>query len=142
MRIAVLGAGAWGTGLAISLSSHSSSHSSSSSSFSHEVILWTRNAAHLAELNAHRINKRYFPAFPLPESLRLTSSLFAAIETADLALVIVPVSGLREILRGIVACRKTVPVIWGCKGFEAESAKLPHQVPVLHRKWRRGSQQP
>ena len=76
MRIAVLGAGAWGTGLAISLSSHSSS------SFSHEVILWTRNAAHLAELNAHRINKRYFPAFPLPESLRLTSSLFAAIETA------------------------------------------------------------
>ena len=67
MRIAVLGAGAWGTGLAISLSSHSSSSSS------HEVVLWTRNAAHLAELDAHRVNKRYFPAFPLPESLRLTS---------------------------------------------------------------------
>jgi glycerol-3-phosphate dehydrogenase (NAD(P)+) len=122
MRIAVLGAGAWGTSLAISLSSHSNANSS------HQVILWTRNASHLAELDAQRSNKRYFPAFPLPESLRLTSSLFTAIEAADLALVIVPVSGLRETLRGIIACGKTVPVIWGCKGFEAKSAKLPHQV--------------
>src|SRR3982751_4580408 len=73
MRIAVLGAGAWGTGLAISLSSHSNASSS------HQVILWTRNASHLAELDAQRANKRYFPAFPLPESLRLTSSLFTAI---------------------------------------------------------------
>lgn len=122
MRIAVLGAGAWGTSLAISLSSHSNANSS------HQVILWTRNTSHLAELNAQRSNKRYFPAFPLPESLRLTSSLFTAIEAADIALVIVPVSGLRETLRGIITCGKTVPVIWGCKGFEAKSAKLPHQV--------------
>ena len=77
MRIAVLGAGAWGTSLAISLSSHSNANSS------HQVILWTRNASHLAELDAQRSNKRYFPAFPLPESLRLTSSLFTAIEAAD-----------------------------------------------------------
>ena len=122
MRIAVLGAGAWGTGLAISLSSHSNANSS------HQVILWTRNASHLAELDAERANKRYFPAFPLPESLRLTSALCTAVEAAELALIIVPVSGLRGTLRGIVACGKPVPVVWGCKGFEARSAKLPHQV--------------
>jgi glycerol-3-phosphate dehydrogenase (NAD(P)+) len=122
MKIAVLGAGAWGTALAISLSSNSRSSSS------HQVVLWTRNPLHLAELNSQRVNKRYFSAFPLPESLRLASSLCAAVEAADLVLIAVPVSGLRATLREIVACGKTVPVIWGCKGFEAGSAKLPHQV--------------
>jgi glycerol-3-phosphate dehydrogenase (NAD(P)+) len=122
MKIAVLGAGAWGTALAISLSS------SSSSTSSHQIVLWTRNPLHLAELDSCRVNKRYFPAFPLPESLRLASSIRAAVEAADLVLIAVPVSGLRATLREIVACGKTVPVIWGCKGFEAGSAKLPHQV--------------
>jgi glycerol-3-phosphate dehydrogenase (NAD(P)+) len=122
MKIAVLGAGAWGTALAISLSSNSGS------SPSHQVVLWTRNPLHLADLDSHRVNKRYFPDFPLPESLRLASSVDAAVEAADLVLIAVPVSGLRATLREIVACGKTIPVIWGCKGFEVGSAKLPYQV--------------
>ena len=120
MRIAVLGAGAWGTSLAISLSANSNS--------AHQVTLWSRDPQHVAELVSERVNKRYFPAFPLPDSLRLTSALDVAVEAAELALIVVPVSGLRATLRGIVACGKPVPVIWGCKGFEARSAKLPHQV--------------
>lgn len=124
MKIAVLGAGAWGTALAISLSSNSNSNCSPS----HHVVLWTRNPLHLADLDSHRVNKRYFPAFPLPQSLHLASSLCAAVEAADLVLIAVPVSGLRRTLREIVACGKTVPVIWGCKGFEVDSAKLPYQV--------------
>lgn len=120
MRIAVLGAGAWGTALAISLSSNSNS--------SHQVTLWTRNPGHLAELVSKRINERYFPAFPLPDSLRLTSALDAAIEFAELALIVVPIAGLRDTLHRIAACGKSIPVVWGCKGFEAQSAKLPHQV--------------
>ncbi len=122
MRIAVLGGGAWGTALAISLSANSSSDSS------HQVTLWTRDPNHLAELVCQRINRRYFPDFPLPDSLRLTSALDAAVEFAELALIVVSVAGLRQTLRGIVACGKTVPVVWGCKGFEAQSARLPHQV--------------
>ncbi|SEO35903.1 NAD(P)H-dependent glycerol-3-phosphate dehydrogenase [Nitrosovibrio sp. Nv6] len=122
MRIAVLGAGAWGTALAISLSVNSNS--------SHQVTLWSRNPNHIAELASQRVNRRYFPAFPLPDSLRLTSDLDAAIEAAELALIVVPVSGLRETLRGIAAFGKTIPVVWGCKGFEAQSARLPHQVAV------------
>lgn len=120
MRIAVLGAGAWGTSLAISLSANSNS--------AHQVTLWSRDPQHVAELASERINKRYFPAFPLPDSLRLTSALDVAVEAAELALIVVPVSGLRGTLRGIAACGKPVPVIWGCKGFEALSAKLPHRV--------------
>jgi len=120
MRIAVLGAGAWGTALAISLSSNSNS--------SHQVMLWTRDPGHLAELASQHFNRRYFPAFPLPDCLLLTSVLGTAIEFAELALVVVPTSGLRETLRGIAACGKSIPVIWGCKGFEPQSAKLPHQV--------------
>ena len=120
MRIAVLGAGAWGTALAISLSANSSS--------SHQVTLWSRNPDHAAELASQRVNRRYFPDFPLPDSLQLTSALDAAIEEAELALIVVPVSGLRDTLRGIAACGKSVPVVWGCKGFEVQSAKMPHQV--------------
>ncbi|MBA2660017.1 MAG: NAD(P)-dependent glycerol-3-phosphate dehydrogenase [Nitrosospira sp.] len=118
MRIAVLGAGAWGTALAIGLSANPS----------HQVALWVRNPDHLAELVSQRINRRYFPDFFLPDSLELTSTLDAAVETAELALIVVSIAGLRETLRGVVACGKAVPVVWGCKGFEEKSAKLPHQV--------------
>lgn len=116
MKIAVLGAGAWGTALAINLGTH------------HQVTLWTPDAEHRAEMVSQRINRRYLPDFPLSDSLQLTSVLAAAIDTADLALIVVPVAGLRETLRRVVAYGRSVPVIWGCKGFEAQSAKLPHQV--------------
>lgn len=116
MKIAILGAGAWGTALAINLGAR------------HQVTLWTVDAEHLAEMVSQRTNRRYLPDFPLSDSLQLTSVLAAAIDTADLALIVVPVAGLRETLRKVFACGKTVPVIWGCKGFEAQSAMLPHQV--------------
>ncbi|MEK6708210.1 MAG: NAD(P)H-dependent glycerol-3-phosphate dehydrogenase [Pseudomonadota bacterium] len=116
MKVAILGAGAWGTALAINLGAH------------HQVTLWTPDAEHLAEMLSQRTNRRYLPDFPLPDSLQLTSVLAAAVDTADLALIVVPVAGLRETLRRVVACGGAVPVIWGCKGFEAQSAKLPHQV--------------
>ncbi len=116
MKIAILGAGAWGTALAINLGAR------------HQVTLWTVDAEHLAEMVSQRTNQRYLPDFPLPDSLQLTSMLAAAVDTADLALIVVPVAGLRETLRKVVACGKKTPVIWGCKGFEAQSAMLPHQV--------------
>jgi len=116
MRIAILGAGAWGTALAINLSAR------------HQVTLWTKFSSHLSELVTHRRNLSFFPDFPLPETLQLTSSLSAALETANLAIIVVPISGFRETLRNMGAIDIKVPVIWGCKGFESEAAKLPHQV--------------
>jgi glycerol-3-phosphate dehydrogenase (NAD(P)+) len=120
MRIAVLGAGAWGTALAI--------HLGTNPRLCHQVTLWTRDQVHLRELVSERANRRYFPGFSLPDSLQLTSVLHGAVDFAELALIAVPVAGLRETLREVSACRKDIPVIWGCKGFEARSAKLPHQV--------------
>lgn len=116
MKIAVLGAGAWGTALALNLSAK------------HAVSLWSRNAAHLAELADERANRRYLPDFPFPDSLRLVAAFDAALEDAELALVVTPTAGLRLTLREIAARVPTLPVIWACKGFEAGSACLPHQV--------------
>ncbi|SFU80313.1 glycerol 3-phosphate dehydrogenase (NAD(P)+) [Nitrosomonas eutropha] len=116
MNIAVLGAGAWGTALAIYLSAR------------HRVTLWTRNTGHLAELVALRINQRYLPGQYLPDSIHLTSALSDALERAELVLVVVPVAGLRVTLQQITALNQSLPLVLGCKGFEAGSAKLPCQV--------------
>lgn len=116
MNIAVLGAGAWGTALAICLSAR------------HCVTLWTRNAEHLAELAALRTNQRYLPGQPLPDSIHLVSTLSEALERAELVFVVVPVAGLRTTLQQIAALKQSLPLILACKGFETDSAKLPCQV--------------
>jgi glycerol-3-phosphate dehydrogenase (NAD(P)+) len=116
MNIAVLGAGAWGTALAISLSSH------------HHVILWARDAGQIAAMSGSRSNRRYLPEISLPPELRLTHDLSAALADAELVLVVVPVSALRATLRRVAQTCRPVPVVWACKGFEAETAQLPHQV--------------
>ncbi|MCC6917058.1 NAD(P)H-dependent glycerol-3-phosphate dehydrogenase [Nitrosomonas sp.] len=116
MNITVLGAGAWGTALAISLSAY------------HRVTLWTRNTDHLAELTELRVNQRYLPEQPLPDSIYLTSVLGEALEAAGLVLVVVPVSGLRATLEQVAVLKQSLPLVLACKGFEAGSAKLPCQV--------------
>ncbi len=116
MKVAILGAGAWGTALAINLSAR------------HQVVLWTKFPEHLSELVTHRVNVSFFPDFHLPEALLLTSSLPEALQAVDLAIIVVPMAGLRETLQSIAQTGIKVPIIWGCKGFESEAAKLPHQV--------------
>ena len=116
MKIAVLGAGAWGTALAISLSGR------------HEVTLWARNAAQVAEMAAGRCNSRYLPGHALPDAITLESNLQVALKSVDLALAVVPTAGFRPLLREIAAAGVSVPVIWACKGFESGTMKLPHQV--------------
>lgn len=116
MNIAVLGAGAWGTALAIYLSAR------------HQVTLWTRNAKHLAELAASRVNQRYLPERHLPDSIRFAFTLSDALEQAELIFVVVPVAGLRATLLQIAALNRSLPLILCCKGFESGTRKLPCQV--------------
>jgi glycerol-3-phosphate dehydrogenase (NAD(P)+) len=116
MNIAVLGAGAWGTALAISLSAR------------HRVTLWARDEAQVAEMSATRRNQRYLPEIILPAELQLTHDPDAALASAELVLLTVPVSALRATLQKIAQLPRMVPVVWACKGFEAETAQLPHQV--------------
>lgn len=116
MNITILGAGAWGTALAISLSTH------------HRVTLWARDAAQIAAMRTSRCNQRYLPEAALPQALHLTSGLEEAFAGAEFILVAVPIAALRTTLRQIAQLPAPVPVIWACKGFEADTAQLPHQI--------------
>lgn len=114
MNITVLGAGAWGSALAISISAQ------------HRVTLWGRDAAQIKAMSESRLNQRYLPEIALPPALDLRSDIEVALHKTDLALVAVPISALRATLA--VIARQPVPVVWACKGFEAGTAYLPHQV--------------
>jgi len=127
MKIVVLGAGAWGTAVAISLAPR------------HEVTLWMRDAGLCAEMRRARRNVRYLPGFELPANLALQSDLTAAVTDAKLVLIAVTSNGLREVLGRLKAAGCHAPVVWLCKGFETLASKLPHQVyatvmdkPVAH----------
>lgn len=117
MKIAVLGAGAWGTALALAFAR------------GHQVTLWGRDASQVAAMQAARVNARYLPDAPFPDTLALTASLPDAVADADLVLVVTPIAGLRPTLREVVRVRHDdVPLLWACKGFEAGTSLLPHQV--------------
>lgn len=115
MRIAVLGAGAWGTALALTFAR------------AHQVSLWVWEADQAQSLLRERENRRYLPGHPLPEGLRVEGDFKTALDGAELALVATPVAGLRPTLQRL-AKFAPLPVAWACKGLEADSGKLPHQV--------------
>ena len=121
MKVAVLGAGAWGTALAGHLAVR------------HDTVLWAREPALIAELAASQENTRYLPGVALPAGLRYEADLGEALShgLADDALCVVatPVAGLRGLFQAMRDAGK-VPahVVWLCKGFEADTQLLPHQV--------------
>ena len=116
MKLAVLGAGAWGTAIGISLARR------------HRLVLWARDAQHAGEIAATRANQRYLPGFILPEAITVTAELAAALEACDLILAATTTAGLRPTLRCLAAAGNTAPLVWLCKGFESETAQLPHQI--------------
>src|SRR5688572_10256836 len=106
MRLAVLGAGAWGTALSISLARR------------HAVTLWARDQDQARELAATRTNRRYLPGFSLPAALVVSAELKAALEGCELILIATPTSGLRSTLRRLHDTGNTMALISLCKGFE------------------------
>ena len=125
-RIAVLGAGAWGTAIASVLAPRL------------EVSLWAQSAAQAQAIDATRRNERYLPGIELPKALQVTSDLAQAVGGARLALVATPVAGLRDVLQRL---ETALPVIWLCKGFEEGTGLLPHQIAaeILGKKARCGA---
>lgn len=116
MRIAILGGGAWGTALAIAFAAR------------HEVVLWSRNAEDAMEMSSRRENHRYLPACPFPAALQIGFDFKTALDGAGLAILAAPLAGLRSLLEQIRSVAPTTPFIWACKGLEAGSGLLPHQV--------------
>jgi glycerol-3-phosphate dehydrogenase (NAD(P)+) len=112
-RVAVLGAGAWGTAIACALSSRL------------EVALWARDRAQAEQISASRRNDRYLPGIALPAAVQVTSQLEQAVSKTRLVLAATPVAGLRELLKSLPAAQ---PLVWLCKGFEEGTGSLPHQI--------------
>lgn len=115
----MLGAGAWGTALAISAARASPN--------AHRVTLWARDPAQAADMQAQRENRRYLPGLPLPDALHIScadlSAAHAPMHGADLLVVATPMAGLRGMLQ--LLQHHPAPVAWLCKGFEA-----PQQGPA------------
>lgn len=112
MKIIVIGAGAWGTAMAMSAAAHPAGHA---------VTLWARDAAQAAAMAAARENARYLPGLPFPASLTVTAGdALALARRADLVIVATPMAALRSTLQALQGV--AAPVAWLCKGFEASPA--------------------
>ena len=119
-KIAVLGAGSWGTALALQLD-RSGSHG----------FLWDRDTENLEQIRATRLNQRYLPGIDIPESIIIESDLLAAVKASDHVLVVTPSHAFASIMKAIREV--LVPgqgVAWACKGFEPGSGRLLHQVAM------------
>ena len=116
MKLAILGAGAWGTALAIHFAGR------------HQTCLWVRNPDQLAAMRSHRINTRYLPEFTLPDNLALDNDLPACVTDADVILLATPTPALRETASKLAPLLNQQILLWACKGFESGSMRLPHRV--------------
>lgn len=124
---AVLGAGSWGTALAIQFARSG-----------RPVRLWGRNPADLATLERERCNRRYLPDARFPESLHTSAQLAVAIADCTDVLIAVPSQGFRKLLEQLrPLLRPGMRLAWATKGFEQGTGKLPHQVArdVLGEGW-------
>jgi glycerol-3-phosphate dehydrogenase (NAD(P)+) len=119
MNISVLGAGAWGTALAVSLADR------------HQVMLWGRDTSAMQAMQSSRQNAAYLPEIIFPDTLVISADFDAAIAhcAGDESVMIVatPVAGLRPLAQQL--SKKSIQnLVWLCKGFEEHSGLLPHQI--------------
>ena len=119
LRVAVLGAGSWGTAVAL-LASHNA-----------PTVLWARGAALADEINREHANERYLPGLRLPPALRATASIEEAVRDADVLVLGVPSHGLRPVLEEVRRhIRPWVPLVSLAKGLEEGS--LLRMTQVIH----------
>lgn len=116
--IAVLGAGSWGTALAMLLGQNN-----------HTVNLWSHNAEHAAAMQKNRENTRYLPGLTFPEKLNISADLETTLKDVTNILIVVPSHAFRDTLKTIKPfLTDTQQIAWATKGLEADSYKLLHQV--------------
>ena len=117
-RVAVLGAGAWGTALGAALQRSGS-----------EVMLWTRRPELAHALRTTHQNPRHLPGLTLPPGLRATTDMAEALSGAQMVLLALPSAALREAaLRAAPFLPRATVVLAACKGFEQGSGALPTTV--------------
>ena len=117
-RIAVLGAGSWGTALAIQFARTG-----------RPTAMWGIERDEIRAMARERRNDAYLPGVPFPEPLEVTTQLDEALRAAEDVLVVVPSHAFRETLQRIRDAGVTPRHLsWATKGFETDSGLLPHQV--------------
>ena len=118
--VVVLGAGAWGTALALAAARRQ------------PVLLWARDAQQAAAMQAERVNARYLPGVALPPALHISAEQPQALAACAEGLVIIgtPMAGLRSTLAWLPVGAR---VLWLCKGFEAGSGALGHEIAAALR---------
>ncbi|MEP7282352.1 MAG: NAD(P)H-dependent glycerol-3-phosphate dehydrogenase [Rubrivivax sp.] len=120
-QLVVLGAGAWGTALAVAAAARG------------PVLLWARDAEQAAQMQATRVNARYLPDTLLPPTVLLTADLdtaHAAASHAALLVIATPMAALRATLRTLPP---GLPAMWLCKGFEQGAGALGHELARAER---------
>ena len=116
--MAVIGAGSWGTALAVHLARTG-----------RPTLLWGLAPPEMVDLERDRCNRRYLPEAPFPDGLVIAHTLADAVRSADDLLIAVPSHAFRACLKDVAPLlRDGMRVAWATKGFELDSGKLPHQV--------------
>jgi len=116
--ITVLGAGSWGTALAIQLARAAQ-----------PTVLWGRAEDQPELLAVDRCNRRYLPDAPFPDDLAIEPDLEKAVSGTDNILVCVPSVAFRQVLTDIKPyLTESSRIAWATKGFEQRTGKLPHEV--------------
>ena len=116
MKFAVIGAGSWGTALAIQLARNGTTY------------LWGRKPQHIDEMQKSRKNQKYLPGIVFPDNLIPEKDLEKAISSSDAVLVVSPSHAFAEILEKITPYLQERPLAWASKGFEPGSGRFLHQV--------------
>jgi glycerol-3-phosphate dehydrogenase (NAD(P)+) len=116
--ITILGAGSWGTALAIYLAR-----------LGQEVTLWTQDAARAKAMNSEQANNRYLPGQAFPSTLKASSDLASAIADAEVILVAVPSVAFRDALQQLKPLiGSNTPIVWATKGLEPGTGELLHHI--------------
>ena len=116
VKVCVLGAGAWGTALAIHLARNTS------------VTLWARDASHISGMKKSKSNPKYLGDFKFPDLLSLNDNFKDAVLNCDFILSAIPTAGFRKALKDLKSIGSEAPILWANKGLEASSANLPFEV--------------
>jgi len=117
-RVAVFGAGSWGTALAIQLARNDN-----------QVNLWGHEASHIEKLARQRENETYLPGIALDSKIHPVSSVETCLQDAQIILIAIPSKafrGLLQLLKPVLASH--ISIFWASKGFEIETGKLMHQL--------------
>ncbi len=118
MRIAVIGAGNWGTGLAIM-----------AARAGHDVSIWSRNAAVVESINTEHRNAAYLTDAQIPDTVRATENIEEALRESQLIVLAAPSHATREILRSIAgSLRPEMLIVSATKGIEIETGKRISQL--------------